>query len=56
VVGAPAHHDVTDIDLLAYNKMGEAKYERLGKTSERREVQDERHVQVLRDVVKHVLA
>jgi pyruvate formate lyase activating enzyme len=41
-----------EIELLAYNKMGEIKYERLGRECRFLELQSENHVQSLKDLVK----
>jgi pyruvate formate lyase activating enzyme len=45
-----------EVDLLAYNPLGEGKYESLGKgTIEHKEVQDEEYVEHLREVVNREL-
>ena len=42
-----------EVDLLAYNPLGEGKFESLGKGSvEHKEVQDEEHIKNLREMVK----
>ena len=42
-----------EVDLLAYNPLGEGKFENLGKgTVEHKEVQDEEYIENLREMVK----
>jgi len=41
-----------EIELLAYNKMGESKYSRLGRDAVRLQIQDEKYVQDLKELVK----
>jgi len=43
--------DSAEMELLAYNKMGESKYERLGRKPVPLGLQDEQHMQSLRDIV-----
>lgn len=40
-----------DIELLPYNKLGEAKYERLDRTRPQYEIQEEEYVQELKDII-----
>ena len=44
------------IDLLAYNKMGESKYGRLAREAVELKMQDDAHVEALRGVVSQVMA
>jgi pyruvate formate lyase activating enzyme len=45
-----------EIELLSYNKLGEAKYERMGKTGPHFDIQSEEYVLKLKDIVNSELS